>query len=94
MKMSVFGKEYSQIYDLLYKSKDYEREVEYLNKLIKKNYKKKIKIKYFTLQKGDIKDTKSEISKAKKILKYSPKTSPATGIKLFCEWFIKYNEIQ
>ena len=40
--MSVFGKEYSQIYDLLYKSKDYEREVEYLNKLIKKNYKKKI----------------------------------------------------
>ena len=43
MKMSVFGKEYSQIYDLLYKSKDYEREVEYLNKLIKKNYKKKIK---------------------------------------------------
>jgi SAM-dependent methyltransferase len=41
--MSVFGKEYSQIYDLLYKSKDYEREVEYLNKLIKKNYKKKIK---------------------------------------------------
>ena len=41
--MSVFGKEYSQIYDLLYKSKDYEKEVEYLNKLIKKNYKKKIK---------------------------------------------------
>ena len=41
--MSVFGKEYSQIYDLLYKSKDYEGEVEYLNKLIKKNYKKKIK---------------------------------------------------
>ena len=41
--MSVFGKEYSEIYDLLYKSKDYEREVEYLNKLIKKNYKKKIK---------------------------------------------------
>lgn len=41
--MSVFGKEYSQIYDLLYKSKDYEREVKYLNKLIKKNCKKKIK---------------------------------------------------
>jgi SAM-dependent methyltransferase len=43
MKMSVFGKEYSQIYDLLYKSKDYKKETEYLNKLIKKNYKQKIK---------------------------------------------------
>ena len=61
-------------------------------KLLKRNYKKKIKIKYFPLQKGDIKDTKSNILKAKKILKYVPKTSPEVGIKKFCKWFIEYNE--
>ena len=38
--------------------------------LLKKNYKKDVKIKYFKLQKGDIKDTKSNISKAKKIIKF------------------------
>lgn len=41
--MSVFGKEYSQIYNTLYKSKDYKRETEYLYKLITKNYNQKIK---------------------------------------------------
>ena len=35
--MSQFGSLYSQYYDLLYSDKDYFGEVEYLNKLIKKN---------------------------------------------------------
>ena len=66
--------------------------LEKILKLLKKNYKKKFKIKYFALQKGDIKDTKSNIFKAKKILRYFPKTSPEVGIKKFCKWFVEYNE--
>ena len=60
--------------------------------ILKKHYQKKIKIKYLKLQKGDIKDTKSNISKAKKIIKFSPKTNAETGLKNFCNWFKNYHE--
>jgi len=60
--------------------------------ILKSNYKKKIKIKYLKLQKGDIKDTRSNISKAKKIIKFSPKTNVETGLKNFCNWFKNYYE--
>lgn len=39
--MSVFGKNYSRYYDLLYKEKDYKGEVEYVNKLIERYSKNK-----------------------------------------------------
>ena len=35
--MSQFGELYSQYYDLLYNDKDYHKEIEYINKLIKEN---------------------------------------------------------
>jgi len=59
-------------------------------KLLGKNYGKRILVNYVKFQQGDIKKTKSSIVKAKKILKYNPKTDPITGIKIFCEWFMKY----
>ena len=61
--------------------------------ILKKNYKKNVKIKYLNLQKGDIKDTKSDITKAKKIIKFIPKTNPEEGLKIFCDWFKKYHKI-
>ena len=60
--------------------------------LLKKNYNKKILIDYVKFQQGDIKNTKSSILKAKKILNYNPKTTPSIGIKLFCDWFKIYYE--
>ena len=59
-------------------------------KLLNKNYGKRILINYLKFQQGDIKETKSSILKAKKILKYNPKTDPIRGIKIFCDWFMKY----
>ena len=53
-----------------------------------------MKIKYFKLQKGDIKDTKSNISKAKKIIKFSPQTNPEEGMRNFCDWFRKYYDFK
>jgi SAM-dependent methyltransferase len=41
--MSVFGRNYSRYYDLLYKDKDYKGEVDYVNGLIKKYSKKENK---------------------------------------------------
>ena len=60
-------------------------------KLLSKNYGKKILVNYVKFQQGDIKETKSSIAKAKKLIKYNPKTDPVTGIKIFCDWFAKYN---
>ncbi len=41
--MSAFGKNYSRYYDLLYKEKDYKGEVQYVNQLIKKYFRRKYK---------------------------------------------------
>lgn len=41
-------------------------------------------------QPGDIEETHADISKAKKLLGYDPKTSISEGIPRFVEWFKKY----
>lgn len=47
---------------------------------------KKIKVKYTSTQKGDVKNTYADISKAKKILSYNPKVPIKEGIKAQIEW--------
>jgi SAM-dependent methyltransferase len=42
--MGQFGDLYSKYYDLIYKEKDYNAEVEYIDKLIKKNYKQALEV--------------------------------------------------
>ena len=41
-------------------------------------------------QQGDVKQTFADISKAKKMLNYKPKTSISEGLKEFVEWYKKY----
>ena len=59
-------------------------------KLIEKNLKRKAKIKYLPLQKGDVINTSSDLTKAIKILKYKPKTSIEVGVKNFIKWYLSY----
>lgn len=47
---------------------------------------KQAKIERLPMQAGDVNKTVSDITKAKKILGYSPKTSFEEGIKKFVEW--------
>jgi UDP-glucose 4-epimerase len=47
---------------------------------------KKAKIKYIEKQKGDVRDTLADVSKARKELKWKPKTGITEGL----EWFIKW----
>ena len=58
----------------------------YLNKDAKKNYKK--------LQKGDIKDTHSNLQKIIKNLGYKSKTSVKEGVKNFLNWYLEYYKIK
>lgn len=47
---------------------------------------KKAKIEHFPMQKGDVIKTISDISKAKRLLGYLPKTNFEEGIRKFVEW--------
>ncbi len=50
---------------------------------------KEAKIEYMETQKGDMKDTYADISKAKKILDYSPKVEIKNGLEKEVEWIKK-----
>ena len=57
--------------------------------IIEKNLGKKAKIVKEKMQPGDVKQTYADISKAKKLLGYSPKTKIEEGLKLLCEWYLE-----
>lgn len=53
---------------------------------IENNLEKKAKIKYLPMQPGDVDRTCADISKARKLLNYSPKTTFEEGIKKYIVW--------
>ena len=65
----------------------------YLN-LLEKYLKKKAKIKYLPLQKGDVVHVSSKIENIKKDLGYKPSTSVEVGVKKFVHWFKSYHQIK
>ena len=54
---------------------------------------KKSKRKYMPLQKGDVKQTLSNINLIKSLTKYNPKTNYKKGIKEFINWYKVYYKI-
>jgi UDP-glucuronate 4-epimerase len=63
-------------------------ELKYLIHLLETNLGKKAKIQQLPPQPGDVPITFADISKARKLLGYNPKTPIEQGIKEFTEWFI------
>jgi UDP-glucuronate 4-epimerase len=59
-----------------------------LIKLIEKAANKKAQVKYADMQAGDVLATYADILKAKKMLKYNPKTSIEEGINKFMLWYV------
>ncbi|MCR4335341.1 MAG: epimerase, partial [archaeon] len=57
--------------------------------LIEKNLGKKALVKHVGFHAEDAPETLADITKAKKVLGYSPKTSADRGIRLFVDWFRK-----
>ena len=54
---------------------------------IEKVLNKKAKIKYLPMQPGDVDKTYADISKAKELISYQPKTSFVSGIEQFFNWY-------
>lgn len=49
----------------------------------------KARINQLPMQQGDVKRTSADISKARKLLGYTPETNFQNGIKTFVEWFLR-----
>ena len=64
-----------------------------LIKLLEKNLKKKAIIKFLPLQKGDVRSTCADITYAKSVINYQPKTKINQGIIQFTNWYKKYHNI-
>ena len=45
------------------------------------------------MQKGDIHTSLADLTLAKKLFNYRPKTKPEEGIKKFINWYKSYNKI-
>jgi UDP-glucuronate 4-epimerase len=57
---------------------------------IETNLKKKAKINYLPLQKGDVLETNCDTKKIKSYLNFIPKTNYKVGIKRFIDWYVLY----
>lgn len=58
-----------------------------LIELLEKNIGKKAKLEYLPMQLGDVPTTYANISKAKKLIDYDPKTPIENGIEKFVKWY-------
>ncbi len=54
---------------------------------------KKAKIEQLPEQPGDVPKTFADISKAKRLLNYQPKTQLKDGLRNFYDWFLKNEEV-
>ncbi|MDL1913921.1 MAG: NAD-dependent epimerase/dehydratase family protein [Bergeyella sp.] len=67
-----------------------------LNKMVsalESTLKKKAIKKHFPVHKGDVKKTNADLTKAKKMLGYQPKTKFQNGIKKFVAWFLAKDSV-
>ena len=51
-------------------------------------------INYEPMQPGDIEQTYADMIKSKDMLEFDPKTNIKEGIKLFIDWYLKYEKIK
>jgi UDP-glucuronate 4-epimerase len=63
-------------------------EVNTLVALLEKYLGQKAKIKYMSMQQGDVKETESDQGLSQKLLKFKPKVNFENGVKEFSEWYL------
>jgi len=64
--------------------------LKYFIKQIEKCVGKKAKMNLMPMQQGDVPISSADISKAKKMLGFSPKTNVDKGIRNFVDWYLSY----
>lgn len=68
-------------------------ELEYFISLIEKEIGKLAQKEYMPMQPGDFLQNFADISKARKLLQFNPKTNIEQGVKLFIDWYKEYYKL-
>jgi UDP-glucuronate 4-epimerase len=66
-------------------------ELRELIKLLEENFRRRATIERKPMQPGDVPQTFADISKARKLLNYNPRTNIEKGVAKFVEWFVEQN---
>lgn len=61
-------------------------------KLIENITKKEAKVRYLETQRGDVRDTWADVSKAEAMLHWRPRVDISNGLKRFVEWYINLSD--
>lgn len=80
---------HENVYEIMNLGNNHPVELTTLIKTIERVVGKKAKIIQKPMQPGDVELTYADISKAKRLLNYEPKTSFEEGIRKFVDWFLR-----
>lgn len=78
-------------YEIINLGNSHAEDLEYFIQCIEKELEEKAIRNYIPIQPGDVPETYADITKAKKLLHFEPKTHIEEGIKKFIEWYKDYN---
>jgi UDP-glucuronate 4-epimerase len=91
VKSIKYVEENSGVYEIFNLGESQTISLSHMLKCIEEELGTKAAVKRLPMQAGDVEKTFADISKAKKILGYNPKTKFEDGIKKFIKWYIAEN---
>ncbi len=91
VKSIKYVEENSRVYEIFNLGESQTISLSHMLKCIEDELGTKANVKRLPMQAGDVEKTFADISKAKEILGYNPKTKFEDGIKKFIQWYIAEN---
>ena len=88
-KSIVYLENHNKVYEVLNLCENQVVSLKEILVEIETNLDRKAKLNRLPMQAGDVQKTNADITKAKKMVGYTPKTNFQNGIKKFVEWFLR-----
>mgnify|MGYP000979934165 FL=1 len=88
-KSIVYLENHNKVYEVLNLGENQVVSLKEMLVEIETNLDRKAKLNRLPMQAGDVQKTNADITKAKKMVGYTPKTNFQNGIKKFVEWFLR-----
>ena len=88
-KSIVYLENHNKVYEVLNLGENQVVSLKEMLVEIETNLDRKAKLNRLPMQAGDVQKTNADITKAKKMVGYIPKTNFQNGIKKFVEWFLR-----
>lgn len=89
MKSILYLERHEGVYEILNLGENEVIDLKTMLSTIETEMSEKANLNSMPMQHGDVQKTNADITKAKKMIGYNPKTNFQNGIKTFVEWFLK-----